>query len=870
MHEADAAPPARARSPRARADDSRRDGPVPTVARFTLAPTTKTTVVTTTTTTTTTFPPVVIRPPRYAQVHAEREDMSQYPLADAPTPSTLRRFNVEIDGQVTEFREADEPEESLQSLALTMRALQATARPAARDECTPASRKRAASPDDEAKPAKMANITNLDMANSVLLNKSNKRRATEKDRLEGARGSAGSSPALAAAPAQLTPDVENNPIGLERRFSHDKSPGRRRGEGSSSRCAAIAPPPLQLPQNPLSLPSPSLSPVTGALRHATSYFDGDAAMDDAPAATNENLDLVRSLMLHGGQADADTTVLTANQALLMEIPAIMETFDSLPASVQNYIVYQILRRCNKKTLSMVAEIVMPALRCDFLTALPLELSMHIISYLDIHSLCAATQVSRAWRDIIDSSEFTWKKLLQRDGFELEQDEVSRAVSEGWSLEGWSTAEETAAPPSSPAGSPAASEASPARDSPAPDAAARSDESATEATVSKNLYKSIYRRHYVINRNWMSPNSQPKHLSFAGHGHNVVTCLQFDSKKIITGSDDMCINVYDTETGKTLTRLKGHAGGVWALQYVGNTLVSGSTDRTVRVWDLEEGRCTHIFYGHTSTVRCLQILMPVRTGTTSDGKAIMEPKFPIIVTGSRDSSLRVWRLPTADDAPYLPTQATDDDGPFFMKSLVGHQHSVRAISGHGDTLVSGSYDTFVRVWKISTGECVWRLGGHGAKVYSVVIDPKRKRCVSGSMDWLVKVWSLETGTCLYTLEGHTSLVGLLDLNRTSLVSAAADSTLRVWNPETGMFMHKLEGHTGAITCFQHDEYKVISGSDRALKLWNIKTGKVVKDILSDLNRVWQVRFDDRRCVAAVQRGNNTFIEVLNFDYDPSQT
>jgi len=129
-----------------------------------------------------------------------------------------------------------------------------------------------------------------------------------------------------------------------------------------------------------------------------------------------------------------------------------------------------------------------------------------------------------------------------------------------------------------------------------------------------------------------------------------------------------------------------------------------------------------------------------------------------------------------------------------------------------------------------------------------------------MDNTVRVWSLETGAQLFHLDGHTSLVGLLDLNYGRLVSAAADSTLRIWDPETGHCKNTLSAHTGAITCFQHDDQKVISGSDRTLKLWNVKTGECVKDLLTDLSGVWQVKFNDRRCVAAVQRDNWTYIEV----------
>ena len=378
----------------------------------------------------------------------------------------------------------------------------------------------------------------------------------------------------------------------------------------------------------------------------------------------------------------------------------------------------------------------------------------------------------------------------------------------------------------------------------------------------HLFKSLYRRHHLIRMSWMDPSTKPRHLAFRAHQRHVVTCLQFDGDKILTGSDDKNINVYDTQTGRLRAKLEGHDGGVWALQYEGNVLVSGSTDRSVRVWDVEKGRCTQVFQGHTSTVRCLQILMPTRVGTGPDGRAIMRPQQPLIITGSRDSTLRVWNLPTSDDPEFFQAGPPENetDCPYFVRVLAGHHHSVRAIAAHADTLVSGSYDHTVRVWKISTGETLHRLQGHTQKVYSVVLDHKRNRCISGSMDNLVKVWSLETGSVLFNLEGHSSLVGLLDLQQERLVSAAADFTLRIWDPETGHCKSTLSAHTNAITCFQHDGQKVISGSDRTLKMWDVTNGEFSKDLLTDLSGVWQVKFNDRRCVAAVQRNNLTYIEV----------
>ena len=149
------------------------------------------------------------------------------------------------------------------------------------------------------------------------------------------------------------------------------------------------------------------------------------------------------------------------------------------------------------------------------------------------------------------------------------------------------------------------------------------------------------------------------------------------------------------------------------------------------------------------------------------------------------------------------------------------------------------------------------------VYSVVLDLNRNIACSGSMDGTVRIWNLRNGQCQHTLTGHTSLVGLLGLSPSYLVSAAADSTLRIWDPDTGELRHALAAHAGAITCFQHDEFKVLSGSDGTLKMWNIRDGTVVRDLLTGINGVWQVVFEGRCCVAASNRNTTTMLDVWDF-------
>jgi F-box and WD-40 domain protein CDC4 len=664
-----------------------------------------------------------------------------------------------------------------------------------------------------------------------------------------------------------------------------------------------------------SLPSPSLSPTLAAANLHTGQFQDDEDADTVMSATN--LDSQNSLLFDADTAMVLPTVLQtqdANPPTVLEVQTMLNTFDAMPAEMKSFMMYQFLRRCPRPTLHMVANTVNPALQCDFLDQLPLELSLNILSFLELKDLCQAAQVSKRWRSIVDSNETGWKELLERDNYVLPPGELERAINEGW---GWQDPEGFGGWERNISGIPsdlntrrlgsfgpghelitrskrkrqgsqhgerakrrvvsegglrpsdATSQSIVLHKSEGPNSAANAAALACpnpkiglESLRNLHLYKSLYRRRYMLEQSWTSGKVKPYHMAFQAHPNHVITCLQFDDDKIVTGSDDTFIHVYDTKTGALRRRLSGHEGGVWALAYDGNVLVSGSTDRSVRVWDIEKGLCTQVFYGHTSTVRCLTILKPTLAGYAADGKPIMLPEKPLIITGSRDSHLRVWKLPEPGDRRHMQTgpPVNDSDCPYFVRVLQGHQHSVRAIAAHQDTLVSGSYDMSVRVWKISTGESVWRLEGHTQKVYSVVLDHKRNRCISGSMDNFVKIWSLNTGTCLYTLEGHTSLVGLLDLRAERLVSAAADYTLRIWDVETGCCKHTLTAHTGAITCFQHDGRKVISGSDRTLKMWDVNTGECIQDLLTDLSGVWQVKFDERRCVAAVQRDNVTYIEV----------
>ncbi|KAL6454726.1 CDC4 Cell division control protein 4 [Candida maltosa Xu316] len=561
------------------------------------------------------------------------------------------------------------------------------------------------------------------------------------------------------------------------------------------------------PIQQLPLPSPSASPI-----QSDTEMDHDRIMNKSTT-----IETVESIM-----SNEPTT-----QSELMDLITNLSGF--LSPKNQNNLVFKLLQNTNRSTLSTFNGLIFNSLKRDLVSNVPLEVTMKILSYLDYKSLLSLAQVCKKWFEIINNPDI-WIKLLKQDKLVTDEKVIKYELANCQNLmKEWCTL-----PGMNPA---------------------------------QILYK---KRKMIVNR-WMDPNYKPNRISVSGHANKVVTCLQHDDEKIVTGVDDKCILIYSTQTGQLMRVLEGHEGGVWALKYTGNTLVTGSTDRTVRVWNMNTGKCTHIFRGHTSTIRCLDIIHPTVIGKDQNGEDIVFPEYPLLVTGSRDHNIHVWKLPVVDDISFTQEPFDEEyENPYLIAVLSGHTQSVRSISGYGNIIISGSYDSTVRVWDLlDNGRCRHVLQGHQDRVYSTALDFHSKTCFSGSMDSNINIWNFETGELIKVLVGHSSLVGLLDLVDGVLVSAAADATLRIWNPKTGALLSKLKGHGAAITCFEHDGLRVVSGSEKMLKLWDVEKGKFARDLLSDVTGgIWQVRFDYKRCVAAVQRVINedegeTFIEILDF-------
>lgn len=117
----------------------------------------------------------------------------------------------------------------------------------------------------------------------------------------------------------------------------------------------------------------------------------------------------------------------------------------------------------------------------------------------------------------------------------------------------------------------------------------------------------------------------KPYTIKGH-YDSVTCIIVSVDKIITGSRDNTIKIWNVTNGSCECTLIGHSDMVECLAFISDSeIISASRDNTIKIWDLKTGKCNTTLTEHSSSVYSITIAPDKR-----------------IISGSGDKSIKIWQ------------------------------------------------------------------------------------------------------------------------------------------------------------------------------------------------------------------------------------
>lgn len=298
---------------------------------------------------------------------------------------------------------------------------------------------------------------------------------------------------------------------------------------------------------------------------------------------------------------------------------------------------------------------------------------------------------------------------------------------------------------------------------------------------------------------MAPNFvHRKNLSLGSKGDVWCISINTDCQRVVFGTDDRTLPVWDLALESRITTLIGHEGNIWvtALSNDGLKVISGSDDNRVRIWDVVDGKCIATLEGHEGAVYAVAL--------NSDGCRA--------ASGAGDNTVRVWDIQTCD----------------CLAIFKGHADDISWVAWSPDDkyLLSAASDFTWRLWDVQLKQCIGVYEGHTDQVYTVVLSGDGRRAISGSDDKTLRLWDVNRGVCISTLEGHTNDIWTVawSSDNRRVVSGSDDGTMRIWDLEKGECTAVLEvGEAGVWSVgWYADDREVLCGtSEGYVSFWSLE-------------------------------------------------
>lgn len=319
----------------------------------------------------------------------------------------------------------------------------------------------------------------------------------------------------------------------------------------------------------------------------------------------------------------------------------------------------------------------------------------------------------------------------------------------------------------------------------------------------------------------------------------------DGKKILAGSNDGVVYVWDATTGKAFLKLIGHQDAVtWVIwSQDERKILSLSADKTVRIWDAASGQQLARLEGHTESIE----------------NVLWNQDESKVLTSGFDGTARIWDSTTGKELFKLShakrvNQATwnadgskvltssDDSIAYVWDAASGQKliqfEGLAAWSADGSKILTYGIDRSVRLWDTNTGKELGELADSQNILYSPVWSPDKNKILAATIDRRTRIWDANTGEVLVTFrEGidHTN-EPTWSPDGSKVLTYDNEGPLYIWDASSGQELTKLMGHVGKVweTVWNTDERKILTYSlDGTVRIWDVVTGKELVKLTSSI-------------------------------------
>ncbi|KAG2127929.1 uncharacterized protein EDB93DRAFT_181708 [Suillus bovinus] len=291
-------------------------------------------------------------------------------------------------------------------------------------------------------------------------------------------------------------------------------------------------------------------------------------------------------------------------------------------------------------------------------------------------------------------------------------------------------------------------------------------------------------------------------AFEDHKGTVLAIAVFpDGRRMVTGSTDKTLRLWDLKNGLVLKNMEGHYDMVWTVVISRDEkiITSGGDKGELIVW-------------HSVTGEFLT--KPIKAHSWSIFSMDFSPDSKLLVTGSRDQTTKLWCTKTW----------TLQGNPIACRSAV---YCVR-YSPDGELLAIATFKD-IQIWNPCTRDCIviFQAAISPANNISLVWTPNGRQLLSAGSgsDPTIRCWDSSTWNQIDDLwSGHTRFISAIVLNSagTLVASASHDTHVRLWRLSDRRTISIFK-HSSAVCCvtFSADGKQLLSGGyDKKVLEWTV--------------------------------------------------